>query len=252
MKRTSKTVVITGGTTGIGASIAGEFYQSGMYVVMGARHDNGFARKLGPRAKFQKMDVRRESDHRKILQTALRWKGVVDIYVNCAGFSGWQAVGDVNEKFWNTMMDTNLKGTFWGCKAASHYLKKGGCIINISSLAGKRGSAYNSVYCASKFGVTGLTQSLAKELGPQGIRVNAICPVYVETDELLKALKYKCSPAKGGDIKAYLKKFALDNAALKRLPTAGEVAKACAFLASDAASAITGQSLIVDCGVFVQ
>ena len=244
--------MITGGTEGIGASIAGEFYERGMHVIVGARHDNGLAKKLGPRAKFQKMDVRRERDHNRILQAAIRWKGGVDIYVNCAGFSAWQPIDGVSEKFWNTMIDTNLKGTFWGCKAASQYLKKGGCIINISSLAGKRGSAYNSVYCASKFGVTGLTQSLAKELGPKEIRVNAICPVYIETTELLKALKGKWSPAQGGSIKAYLTKFALDNAALKRLPKVSEVAKACAFLACEEASAITGQSLIVDCGVLPQ
>lgn len=252
MNKNSKTVVITGGTEGIGASIAREFYGRGMSVLIGARHDNGFSKKLGPYARFQKMDVRRENDHKRILQAAIRWKGGVDIYVNCAGFSAWQAIEGVDEQFWDTMMDTNLKGTFWGCKAASQCLKKGGCIINISSLAGKRGSAYNSVYCASKFGVTGLTQSLAKELGPKGIRVNAICPVYIETTELLKALKGKWSPARGSSIKAYLKKFALDNAALKRLPGVNEVAKVCAFLASDEASAITGQSLIVDCGVLPQ
>jgi 3-oxoacyl-[acyl-carrier protein] reductase/meso-butanediol dehydrogenase/(S,S)-butanediol dehydrogenase/diacetyl reductase len=150
------------------------------------------------------------------------------------------------------MIDTNLKGTFWGCKVASENLSAGGCIINISSLAGKRGSANNSVYCASKFGVNGLTQALAKELGPRGIRVNAVCPVYIQTKGLVEALSDKRSPTQGEDIESYLEKFAAENAALKRLPTGEEVAEMCLFLASDEASATTGQCINVDCGVLPQ
>ena len=248
-----KTVIITGGTAGIGAAITDEFYKNDYYVLIGARHDNGLAKKLGPRARFKKMDVRRESDHRAIVKEAMKWTGRLDVYINCAGFSGWRPLKEVDETFWNTMIDTNLKGTFLGCKAASQFLPRGGAIINISSLAGKRGSPNNSVYCASKFGVTGLTQSLAKELGiKKGIRVNAVCPVYIETDGVLKALAGKWSPAKGKNMKAYIESFAVHNAALGRIPTAEEVAKTCVFLASQAASAITGQSIIVDCGVFPQ
>ena len=138
------------------------------------------------------------------------------------------------------------------CKVAAENLSEGGCIINISSIAGKRGSANNSVYCVSKFGVNGLTQALAKELGPKGIRVNAVCPVYIQTKGLMEALGNKRSPTQGKDIDLYLKIFAAENAALKRLPTGDEVAKMCLFLASDKASAITGQCIHVDCGVLPQ
>jgi 3-oxoacyl-[acyl-carrier protein] reductase/meso-butanediol dehydrogenase/(S,S)-butanediol dehydrogenase/diacetyl reductase len=131
-------------------------------------------------------------------------------------------------------------------------MQKGGVIINISSLAGKRGSANNSVYCATKFGVNGITQSLAKELGPMGIRVNAVCPVYLQTPGLKTALRDKYSPSKGKAIGSYLKKFADENAALHRLPEAEEVANLCLFLASASASAITGQCINVDCGVLPQ
>ena len=150
------------------------------------------------------------------------------------------------------MIDTNLKGTFWGCKAASERMEKGSSIVNISSLAGKRGSANNSVYCASKFGVNGITQALAKELGPKGIRVNAVCPVYVSTDGLHQALRDKESPSQGEDITCFLDDFASDNSALCRIPTAEEVARLCVFLASPEASAITGQCINVDCGVLPQ
>lgn len=247
-----KTAIITGGTKGIGADIASAFYSAGYSVVLASRSDNGFAKELGDRARFVKIDVRREADHQKLAAFACKWTGRLDVYINCAGFSGWKPVEQVTEKFWNEMIDTNLKGAFWGCKTAAANLGGGGVIINISSLAGKRGSSNNSVYCASKFGVTGLTQALAKELGPQGIRVVAVCPVYVETQGVIKALQDKNSPAKGKNVKAYLDQFKKEQTALGVLPTGKNIAETCLFLASSAASAITGQSLNVDCGVMPQ
>jgi 3-oxoacyl-[acyl-carrier protein] reductase/meso-butanediol dehydrogenase/(S,S)-butanediol dehydrogenase/diacetyl reductase len=249
MKKTSKTVIVTGGNRGIGESIARAFCEQGCRVLVGARTDTGLTKKLGKRVHFCSIDVRREEDHMGLVKFAIDWTGRLDVYINCAGFSRWSPVEQVDDKFWDEMIDTNLKGTFWGCKAAARALKKGGCIINISSLAGKRGSANNSVYCASKFGVNGITQSLAKELGPKGIRVNAVCPVYVKTPGVIKALEEGSSPAQGKKVEVYLNKFIADNAALKRLPTGIEVARLCLFLTSDASSAITGQCINLDCGV---
>ena len=248
----SKTVIITGGNRGIGEAITRAFYDHGYHVLIGAIIDTKLPEKLGERVRFDKTDVRREEDNYALVEAAMEWTGRLDVYINCAGFSEWRSLNDVDEDFWNKMIDTNLKGTFWGCKAAAKSLKKGGCIINISSIAGKRGSANNSVYCASKFGVNGITQALAKELGAEGIRVNAVCPVYIQTEGLMEALKEKSSPAQGENVELYLKKFASENAALKRLPAGDDVAKMCLFLASDDASAITGQCINVDCGVLPQ
>jgi len=247
-----QTVIVTGGTRGIGAEISRKFYEQGAHVLIAARNDNALAASLGKRARFQEADVRKQSEHEALVKTALKWTGRLDVYINCAGFSEWRPLNEADETFWDKMIDTNLKGTFWGCKAAAEHMGKGGCIINISSLAGKRGSANNSVYCASKFGVNGLTQALAKELGPKGIRVNAVCPVYVTTDGLLKALADENSPCQGKDIDSFLREFASENSALGRTPTAEEVAQVCVFLASPEASAITGQCINVDCGVLPQ
>lgn len=246
------TVVITGGTKGIGAAISRAFHEQGSNIIIAARNDNGFAQSLGERARFQQADVKEESHHQALVKTSFDWTGRLDVYVNCAGYSEWRPIGNVDESFWNDMVDTNLKGTFWGCKAASERMEKGGSIVNVSSLAGKRGSANNSVYCASKFGVNGITQALAKELGPKGIRVNAVCPVYVSTDGLHQALEDKESPSQGEDILCFLNEFANDNAALCRIPSAEEIARLCVFLASSEASAITGQCINVDCGVLPQ
>lgn len=247
-----KTVIITGGTKGIGADIALGFIRSGHQVLVGARHRSGIAEETQKQLKFQEIDVREEFGHQKLIQTALEWTGSIDCYINCAGFSRWSPVEEVDEAFWNEMLDINLKGTFWGCKVAAEHLKPGGTIINVSSLASKRGSANNSVYCASKFGVNGITQSLSKELGTKEIRVNAVCPVYVETPGLLEALENPQAPSKDRDTIKYLNEFAESQAALKRLPKGSEVADLCLYLASDASSAVTGQCINVDCGVLPQ
>ena len=115
-------------------------------------------------------------------------------------------------------------------------------------MAAKRGTTNNSAYSATKFGVTALTQSLCKELGPNGIRVNAVCPVLIETPGLLQALKNEQSPSSNNP-REFLTNFALSQTALGRLPTVKEVAKICLFLSSQEASGITGQSINVDCGV---
>ncbi len=246
-----KSVVITGGNRGIGLDITDAFVKAGYFVVVGARQERGLNDRFGDRVAFEQIDVRNEDDHRKLVQLAVEKTGGLDVYVNNAGFSAWRPIELIDGAFLEDILSTNLKGAFWGCKAASSALKQGGVIINISSIAGKRGSANNAAYVASKFGMNGLTQSLAKELGPRGIRVNALCPVLIDTDGLLEAMHEPYAPGDGDPV-TFIAKFAVDNAALKRLPTGAEVASMCIMLASDAASAITGQCINVDCGVFPQ
>lgn len=247
-----RTVVITGGGKGIGADLARVFHREGFRVVIGSRHDSGLAAELGARARFHRTDVCRPQELRELMQAAVDWGGRLDVAINNAGYSQWRPAATVDEEFWQKMIDTNLKGVFFGCQAAGALLKEGGCIVNISSLASKRGSANNSVYCASKFGVNGITQALAKEWGKRGIRVNAVCPVYVRTSGLLEALEEVDAPPGGKDVETYLEEFAATNSALGRVPTGEEVGNVCIFLASPAAAAITGQCINVDCGVLPQ
>ena len=246
----TQSVIVTGGNRGIGRSLTEGFLAAGYSVVVGARQDLGIEALAPGRVKFVRMDVRNEEDH-VALTDAAATLGPLKAFVNNAGFSAWSPIGDITDDFFDTMMNTNLKGAFWGCKAAAAVLGKGGSIINISSMAAKRGSANNSVYCATKFGMNGLTQRLAKELGPKGIRVNAICPVLVRTEGLIEALGREDSPAKG-DPETFLENFKNSQAALDHLPTGEEVANYAVWLASDAASAMTGQCVNVDCGVFPQ
>jgi 3-oxoacyl-[acyl-carrier protein] reductase/meso-butanediol dehydrogenase/(S,S)-butanediol dehydrogenase/diacetyl reductase len=246
------TILVTGGSRGIGAAISESFHATGYQVVIAGRTDTGLAAALGERARFVATDVRHPQALRALVRQAIEWTGRLDVLVNNAGLSAWRPLVGIDEAFWQDMVDTNLKSVLFACQAAAPHLPRGGSIINISSLAGKRGSANNSVYCATKFGVNGITQSLAKELGPLGIRVNAVCPVYVSTAGLQDVLRETHSPTGGQDTAAYLAAFAATQSALGVLPTAAQVAATCVFLASAAADAITGQCLNVDCGVMPQ
>ena len=246
-----KTAIITGGNKGIGLSITEAFVKAGYAVVVGARTDTGIETQFPGKVRYVSMDVRKEAGHRRLAEAALIWTGQVDVYVNNAGFSEWRPIELIDETIFDNLIDTNLKGAFWGCKVAVGAMRNGGVIINISSIAGKRGSSNNTMYCASKFGMNGLTQALAKEVGQRSIRVNAVCPVLVQTQGLLQALESPHAPAKG-NVDSFMAKFITDNTALGRLPVGEEVADMCVFLASDQASAITAQCINVDCGVFPQ
>lgn len=243
-------VAITGGTRGMGRAIADLFLERGDGVAVCARSPRDPA--LPQEILHCQTDVRK----RQTLKAFVAWVeerlGGLDVFVNCAGISRWRVLDQIDEEFSGEMIETNLLGTLWGCAAAAAVMKAGGVIINVSSLAGKRGSANNSAYCAAKFAVNGITQSLAKELGPRGIRVNAVCPVYVETQQVLAALSESGAPAYGQGVGKYLETFASTQTALGRLPTATEVAEVVYFLAGPAASAITGQCINVDCGTLPQ
>jgi NAD(P)-dependent dehydrogenase (short-subunit alcohol dehydrogenase family) len=246
-----KTAVITGGTRGIGLEITRSFFAAGYDVFVGARRQpvhNDFPSAV----RFVQTDVRKEANVSKLVRTAFETTGRLDVLVNNAGYSEWKSIDKITEQFLDDMMRTNLYSAFWACKAASSVMCSGGCIINISSMAGKRGTSNNSAYVATKFAMNGLTQSLCKELGPRGIRVNGLCPVLISTPGLIEALHGPDSPSRGFDPGLFISRFSESNSALGRMPTGDEVASACIYLASEAASGITGQNINIDCGVFPQ
>jgi len=246
-----KTVIITGGNKGIGLDISKIFADNGYVVFVGAREDTKELQALSGNVTFVKTNVKNEVDHQNLVKVALEKTGRLDTYINNAGFSAWRSISNIDEDFLNNVLDTNLKGVFWGCKSALAVMNSGASIINISSIAGKRGSSNNSAYCASKFGVNAITQSLSKEVGKQNIRINAVCPVIIPTEGLIEALNKPESPAYG-DIDEFIENFKNTQAALPELPTGEEIGKSCLFLASENASAITGQCINIDCGVFPQ
>ena len=247
----TKTVLITGGTRGLGKKIAEIFLKNDYNIVLAARniYDCNFPKDC---FKFIKTDVRKIEEIQKAVIETIEWAGSIDVLINNAGYSEWKELKNIDELFWDNMISTNLKSVLFASKYAADAMQPKSSIINISSLAGKRGSANNSVYCASKFGVNGITQALAKELGIKGIRVNAVCPVYLRTEGLETALKEIQSPTKGHNLDNFLSDFAKTQTALGVLPTEEQVANTCLFLATESAAAITGQCINVDCGVMPQ
>lgn len=247
----TRSVVITGGNRGIGRSITESFLNAGYTVIVGARSSQDVEMLDPQRVIFHAMDVRDEAAHMALAEKAIAATGQLNAWVNNAGISAWRPIGEINEDFFDELMGINLKGAFWGCKAAAAHMPNGGAIINISSIAGKRGSAKNAMYCATKFGMNGLTQSLAKELGPQGIRVNALCPVLIKTDGLMEALMTDHAPA-NGDPEAFLSNFLAANSATGTLPEGADVGNMAVYLAAAENHAVTGQCINIDCGVFPQ
>jgi NAD(P)-dependent dehydrogenase (short-subunit alcohol dehydrogenase family) len=243
-----KTVIVTGGNRGIGFDIALRFAQENYTVFVGSRSDMEMSML---NVHHVPMDVRRATDHQMIVNHAILRTGRLDAYINNAGYSEWRPIDAIDDDFLDDILATNLKGAFWGAKAAATALSHGGVIINVSSLAGKRGTANNSAYVATKFGMNGMTQALAKELGPKGIRVNGVCPVLIPTPGLMTALESAHAPG-GDNAISWMQDFAKTQSALGRLPTGREVADLCVYLAGNAASAITGQNINVDCGVLPQ
>lgn len=247
----TKTVLITGGNKGIGLSITKAFQLNKFNVFVGSRSLGDLKTLDNNKITHVKTDIRDELQISNLVNLAQEKTGKIDVIINNAGFSEWRPIDQIDNDFLDDIISTNLKSVFFVCKYALKSLSKGSSIINISSIAGKRGSANNSAYSATKFGVNAITQSLAKELGSLDIRVNGICPVLVDTDGLLKALESKFAPG-GEDGRNFIKNFSKENSALGRMPTGNDIADLCLFLCSEQAKSITGQNINLDCGVFPQ
>lgn len=241
-------VLITGGAGGIGAEISYSFarhgYDVGVHYVNGRERAETLVNKLqevfGVRACAFHADLSKYDDICKMFEAFVSALGAPDVLINNAGFSSQELFTDVAPEEWRKQLDVNLSGAFYMCqKAVPHMISQGrGSIVNISSIWGIAGGACEAAYSAAKAGLIGLTKSLARELGPSGIRVNCVAPGVIDTQmnamhskETLTALT--------------------EDTPLGRLGMPHEIASAVYFLASDDASFITGQTLCVD-GGFLQ
>ncbi|MFB3078685.1 MAG: SDR family NAD(P)-dependent oxidoreductase, partial [Lysobacterales bacterium] len=175
------------------------------------------------------------------VKTAIDAFGGLDILVNSAGIGASRPIADCDEQMWDDHLDVNLKGLFFVCRAAIPELRKSnGNIINIASDAGLIGVPGLTVYCGSKGGVVTMTQAMALEIAPD-VRVNCICPGYVDTDMIRLSVKRKPDP------EAAWQKM-IDYAPLKRITTPAEIAHGVFYLASDKARFVTGVALPIDGG----
>ena len=245
----NKTAIIIGGSKGIGSTICKQFLKNGHIVINGSRtqpkikHENFYTFKL---------DVKNEKNFISFYKNVKKISKNIDVLVNNVGLSEWKSLEKISSNFIYKIYETNVFYIFWSCKYALNLFNQNASIINISSIAGKRGSKNNSVYSSTKFAVNGITQSLAKELGNRAIRVNAICPVLVKTKGLISALKHKDSPAYKIGIDKFFRNFCKNNSATGKLPTEKDVTDLIIYLASDRNQSLTGQCINLDSGVFPQ
>ncbi len=181
--------IVAGGGRGIGKAIALELAKEGLKIVIAARtareiyNTANEIKSLGSEALAIKTDIRSSSDVKNLIKKTISKFGRIDILINNAGIGIFKPLVKTSEREWDKVLDTNLKGTFLCCKQVLPMMikQRKGIIVNISSIAGKHGDAYYSSYCASKFGIIGLTESLAKEVDKFGIKVYTVCPDRVNT-----------------------------------------------------------------------
>ena len=231
-----KTALVTGASKGIGKAIATELAAAGASVVVGYRSGKdeaeALAVELGGRA--VQADVSNADEAKRLVEEA----GDLDILVNNAGLTRDGLLARMSDDDWQTVIDTNLASVFYTCRAVTRPMmkKRGGSIVNISSIVGVHGNWGQTNYAASKAGIIGFTKSLARELGSRNIRANVVAPGYVKT-QLTDVLPEEATGAM------------LENTPLGRLGDPEDVAGAVRFLCSDAASFITGEVLLVDGGL---
>ncbi|MBN9016148.1 MAG: glucose 1-dehydrogenase [Rhizobiales bacterium] len=253
-----KTVVITGGSRGIGAAIARRFAREGAAVVVSANEARvadvaDEIRAAGGKAHAVVSDVTDKASVVALYDEAERTFGSVDISIQNAGVITIARIEAMTEAEWDKVLAVNTKGVFLCCQEAIARIRKhgkGGRLINTASGQARQGFIFTPHYAASKFGVVGITQSLAKELAKEGITVNAFCPGIIETDMWAyndTAWGKLLGDYKPGELMAEW----VEGIPMGRAGTGEDVAGLVAFLASDDAAYITGQTVNVDGGLIM-
>ena len=240
-----KVALITGGSRGIGAALVRAFAREGARVVftyMGsAERAEALAGELsaaGRAVESHQADAADTAGTQQLIDGIVQRHGRLDIVVNNAGITRDNLILRMSEQQWDEVMATNLKSAFNTTKAAAKHMMKqrAGAIINITSVVGIDGNAGQANYAASKAGMIALTQSIAKELGSRGVRVNAVAPGFIETEMTASLPEAELAKWKAG-------------IPLGRGGSVDDVANVCLFLASDMAAYVTGQTLRVDGGM---
>ena len=239
-----KKALVTGASKGIGNAVAEAFLRNGAVVYAVSRSEGDLARlqavaaEAGTEVFFRAADVGNEAAITAVVKEIIKESGGLDIVVNNAGITRDGLIARMPADAWDEVMRVNLASAFYVCKAVSMHLlsRRGGSIINMSSIVGLHGNAGQTNYSASKAGLIGLTQSLAQELAPRGVRVNAICPGFIGT-EMTDKLTEDQKNALFGRIP------------MGRMGKTEEIAGTALWLASELSTYVTGQAITVDGGM---
>ena len=255
MRLKDKTAIVTGAASGIGLATALKFGSEGALVMCADMNGEGAERTaarivdLGGQAASFKMDVTKEAEVQALVAETVKQWDRLDVMFNNAGIEFGIPVTQVSELQWDSLIDVNLKGVFLGCEHVLPQMakQKSGAIVNTASIAGLRGVAFLSTYCASKGGVVLMTKALAVEWASFGVRINAVCPGVIRTPMADRAIEAGGGLGGGTPEESWAQLAA--SHPLGRVGQPEEVAEAVTFLASDQASFITGAALPVDGGM---
>ena len=245
--------LVTGAATGIGRAIVEAFVREGARVAVTDIDLDGaqdLAESLGEGTRAYRLDVTDAAETAEVFQAAAAWMGGLDLLAANAGISTMNPVVDLTEEEWDSNMAVNAKGVFLSNReAVRHFLAAGetGVIVNTASLAGKIGAPLLAHYAASKFAVVGFTQSLAREVGEHGIRVNAVCPGYVRTSMQDREVVWE-GKLRGMTPEAVREQYVAETP-LGRLEEPEDVAAIVVFLASDLSGFLTGEAINASGGV---
>ncbi len=250
-----RVVVITGAASGMGLAFAEALSSRGASVVIGDLDEVGgqaAAEKIsaaGRMALFHKADISKRQEARGLIDTAVARFGRIDILINNAGIQHVSPIHEFDEDRWDHLIGVMLTGTFLMTKYALPHMmtQERGRIINISSFHGLVASEYKSAYVAAKHGVIGFTKVLALEGAPHNITAVAVCPSYVRTPLVEKQVAAQAKQHNISETEV-IQKIMLAPAAIKRLLDPSEVAALIVYLCSDAAQAISGTAVSIDCG----
>lgn len=253
MQHSDRTVIVTGGLTGMGRAIAIRLARGGAMVYVGARRGAaaeltaGLADEFGDRISFDLLDVRETESCRAFVGSVLERRGRVDILVNAAGVYEEAAIAGHSDRIWDETIDTNLTGSFKMIREVMPGMlqRQWGRIVNLASVAAHQGMALNGAYCASKAGLLGLGRCVALEGAAAGVTCNSISPTWVET-EMLKTF-IDAEVAAGAPLDQVRAKYEASNPQGK-LVQPEEVAELVSFLVSDAGRAVTMADYQVNAG----
>jgi NAD(P)-dependent dehydrogenase (short-subunit alcohol dehydrogenase family) len=251
MRLQGKIAIITGAASGIGFATALRFAGEAATVVLSdivdvSQRTNALVEN-GYKATFVSVDVSKEKEVMRLVETTVREYGRLDILVNNAGIELAKKVTETAEEDWDRLMNVNLKGVFFCSKAAIMAMQQtgGGVIVNVGSELGLVGAPDLAAYCASKGGVVQLTRAMAIDHAADGIRINCVCPGPIETPLLERIIASAADPLME-------RQRSIEKTLMKRLGRPDEVASAILFLASEEASYMTGSVMIVDGGVIAE
>ena len=247
---TGKVALVTGGGSGIGEAVARRFTAQGARVGITGRRAaplEALAKEIGALA--LPGDVTDAASVEQAIARLAKEYGGLDIVVNNAGIAIVGSIEQIDDAAWEAVMDTNLNGTRRVVRAALPYLRKrgGGAIVNVSSIGSFFAARNNAAYTPAKAALNGLTMALARDYGPEGIRVNAVCPGWVDTPMLAPLLEMLSSER--GITKDQARALLVQFNPLNRMARPEEIAKCVEFLATDASSYVTGTTLLVDGGM---